>query len=85
MSRLDAYITANHRAHSGYSPLPNAPNDWGVDPALVEEAKAEVARLSRRPDGHTGPWRNLSTSDGGCHESKLRHDTLVRMLAELNA
>lgn len=77
--KLDHLITAEVRRVSGYLPNPAHANylaAFYADPALLDEARAEVKRLTA-----SGGRRVLSFEDNGCHESKVRHDTLVRMLA----
>ena len=79
MSALDPYVTALYRPTVGYQADP-AYSDFTAaaraDPSLLDEARAEVARLS-----DTTGRRNLHEPNNGCHESRIRHDMLVQMLA----
>lgn len=74
---LDSYVTAAYRAALGYPVKDPAYTDYlaafAANPMLVAAARDEVVRLSAR-----GGYRVLSEHT---HEGKVRHDTLVRMLA----
>lgn len=76
---LDQLVTAEVRRVSGYRPDPEHADflaAFYATPALLDAARAEVTRLAA-----PGGYRILSMPENGCHESRLRHDTLVRMLA----
>lgn len=77
---LDPYVTAASRAGQGYRPDPayvDYLSAFAEHPMLVAMARDEVVRLSMR-----GGPRVLSEHD---HLSKVRHDTLVKMLAAFDA
>lgn len=79
MTSLDPWVTEAFRASAGRPPLCGEFVDYVKafrdDPALVMAAKEEVERLAK-----TGGMRVLAVHD---YESRVRHDTLVRMLAAL--
>ncbi len=77
---LNPWVTAAYRASQGYKPdaaYTDYMTEFARNPMLVAMARDEVERLSMR-----GGNRVLSDHD---HESKVRHDTLVRMLAVWDA
>lgn len=81
MTLLDDLVTDVYRHAIGFPTLKHRPEDYltafADDPELVAAARAEVVRLAE-PGGN----RVLAEHD---HESKVRHDTLVRMLATFDA
>lgn len=80
MATLQSLISAVHRQTVGREPDASLDfmAEFKADPALVEAARAEKARLeaSQRP---------ASQPFVGDHEGKIRHAALTRMLEQFDA